>query len=150
MIKVHLRTAYNYDTDKASEDTGISFLGEVSLTQQSASDETDINTIVRRFGLTGELPDTFRAPQYGDFTEVVDYQTAMNAVRAAEESFMSLPGEVRYEFNNDPQRLMEFLANDGNREKAREMGLLQPAPEVTRDAVKAIDELAEMLKPVAK
>lgn len=150
MIKVHLRAQHNYDTDKASEDVGISFEGTVTMTQQSLSDETDINNIVRKFGLTGELPDDFRAPQYGDFSDVTDFQTAMNAVREAQVSFMEMPADLRYRFANDPQRLLEFLADDKNRAEADALGLLQKPPEVTRDAVNAIDELRQAMTPPVK
>ena len=43
---------------------------------QSQRDEADINTIVRRFGLSGELPQGVRAPTYGDFEDIVDFQAA--------------------------------------------------------------------------
>lgn len=56
-----LRAPFNYDTDKASLEAGSSRpidpdTGEIiddGMTQQSFAEEVDINTIVRRFGLTG-------------------------------------------------------------------------------------------------
>ena len=66
---VFLRSPYNYDMDEASDLSGLRCEDE-SLAIQSARDETDINTIVRRFGLTGELPGDFDMPQSGDFTNV--------------------------------------------------------------------------------
>ena len=48
-----LRTPYNYDVDKVSDETGLS-CPEVTLAQQNFKDETDINYIVRQFGITGE------------------------------------------------------------------------------------------------
>lgn len=145
MKTTFVRTAYNYDMDKASNETAISFVGTEDKAQQQFKDEVDINTIVRRFGLTGEMPDNYRPPQSGDFTGVTDYQSALNALIAADEAFLEIPAEVRERFANDPQKLMEFLANDKNRDEAVKLGLVQPPPEKTRDVVAAVDELAAKL-----
>ena len=137
MTKVFLRTPYNYDTMEASDASGIA-CPEPTLAQQHARDECDINTIVRRFGLTGELPNNVRVPRYGDFTAVSDYQTAMNMVIEANEAFMQLPAEVRSRFNNDPGALVDFMSDDSNRAEAEKLGLVvgsssepvsNPAPE---------------------
>lgn len=138
-----LRASYD-SFDAFSVETGLECKDE-SLAQQHFKEECDINEIVRRFGLTGEMPENFRAPVYGDFTGVVDFQTGMNAVVQAQESFMSMPAEVRARFANDPQRLMEFLADDKNRDEAVKLGLVKATVEPVRDAVKAIDELAATL-----
>jgi phage internal scaffolding protein len=137
MTKVFLRTPYNYDTMEASDASGL-VCSEPTLAQQHARDECDINTIVRRFGLTGELPNNVRVPRYGDFTAVSDYQTAMNMVIEANEAFMQLPAEVRSRFNNDPGALVDFISDDSNRAEAEKLGLVtgsssepvsNPAPE---------------------
>lgn len=141
--EVFVRTPYNYDMDEASNETAIDFTGTEDKTQQQFAEEVDINTIVRRFGLTGELPDDYRAPQSGDFTGINDYQSALNAVIAADAAFMEIPADVRERFNNDPQRLMTFLHDEKNRDEALKLGLLQPPPEKTRDMVQAVDELRE-------
>ncbi len=120
---VFLRTPYNYDTMQVSNETGLECLDE-SLAQQHAKDETDINTIVRRFGLTGELPSGVRAPQYGDFTSATDYHTAMNAVISANQSFMQLPADVRARFNNDAGAFVDFCSDDKNRDEAQKLGLI--------------------------
>lgn len=126
------RTPYNYDRDAASVESGISFDQAENQTQQHFAEECDINTIVRRFGVTHELPASFRAPAYGDFTGVDDYQSALNAVMEADRAFMSLPGELRARFENKPQALLEFLADPANRKEAEELGLVKPPAEVDR------------------
>lgn len=119
-----LRTENNYDRNKASIESGLKCLDE-SKTKQSFKEETDINTIVRNFGLTGELPNrNMRPPQYGDYSEVVDFKTAMDAVAAADQAFMQLPAQMRKRFGNDPQELLEFLENDENRAEAEKLGLV--------------------------
>lgn len=120
-----LRTAYNYDTNAASDAAGLK-CEDASRTQQQLAEETDINTIVRRFGLTGELPKDVAVPQSGDFTDVVDYQTALNVVIAAREAFASMPADVRKRFGNDAAEFMAFVHDERNRDEARKLGLLVP------------------------
>lgn len=138
-----VRAAYD-EFDSFSVETGLECKDE-SLAQQHFKEECDINEIARRFGLTGEMPQNVKVPVSGDFTGVVDFQTALNAVREAQDGFMSMPAEVRARFANDPQRLMEFLADDRNRDEAVKLGLVNAKVEPARDAVKAIDELAAKL-----
>jgi len=118
-----IRSLFNYDRDAVSIDSGLVCEDE-SLALQSAKDESDINTIVRKFGLTGELPNDIKMPQSGDFTDVPDFHTAMNLVRSAQEEFLRVPAEIRSRFANDPQRLMSFIEDDANREEARKLGFL--------------------------
>jgi phage internal scaffolding protein len=122
-----LRTPYNYDVDKVSDETGLS-CPEPTLAQQNFKDESDINYIVRQFGLTGELPGKPLSPQYGDFTGVLDYHSAVNAVLAAQDDFMELPAQLRSRFNNDPAELIDFLADEQNREEATKLGLVAVKP----------------------
>jgi phage internal scaffolding protein len=122
-----LRTPYNYDVDKVSDETGL-VCPEPTLAQQNFKDETDINYIVRQFGITGELPGKPLNPQYGDFTGVLDYHSAVNAVLAAQDDFMELPAQMRSRFNNDPAQLIDFLGKEENREEAIKLGLVAAKP----------------------
>ncbi len=124
-----LRSAFNYDTDKASNEAGLACLDD-SLTQQQFKEESDINTIVNRFLKTGVLPTPNTFPQYVDFEGVFDYQSAMNLVRAADESFMRMDAKVRARFNNSPQEFLEFFANPANSEEAIRLGLAIPQASV--------------------
>lgn len=124
--EVFFRSGFNYDRDQVSHATGLACRPEESMTQQQFKEEVDINTIVARFGLTGELPENLRMPVSGDFTKVGDFQSAMQMVREAEEAFMELPGHVRARFHNDPQRLIEFIEDDANRDEAQKLGLVVP------------------------
>ena len=112
--------------DIQSEKTGLSCL-DASLTQQQFK-EADINTIVNRFLKTGVLPTPNIFPQYVDFEGVFDYQSAMNLVRAADESFLRMDAKVRARFNNSPQEFLEFFANPENTQEAIRLGLAVPQP----------------------
>lgn len=142
-----VRGYLNYDVDAASEAVVVDCSVEPSKTQQQFAEDADINTIVRRFGLTGQLPETLYMPQSGDFVDAKSFEESMALLVKAREEFMTLPGDVRYRFANDPGRLIEFLDNPENRDEALKLGLIAKPPEVTRDAVIAIDELASRLVP---
>lgn len=118
-----VRSPYNYDTASASSESGL-VCDDPSLAQQNFKDECDINVIVRRFGVTGQLPSNVRMPSYGDFTGVTDYQSALNSVLAARDSFMSLPAEVRSRFSNDPALFVDFCSDPANRDEALKLGLI--------------------------
>lgn len=118
-----VRNPYNYDMNKVSDETGLE-CKDPSLAQQHMKDECDINVIVERFGVTGELPTAPIPPQYGDFSGVTDYHTAINAVRASEEAFMALPAKIRARFDHDPNALLQFLNDPINRDEAIEIGLI--------------------------
>lgn len=137
-----LRTGYEADGVEWSTKHGVSFDPDEGRTQQNFRDECDINVIVERFGLTGELPQSLSVPQSGDFSGVTDYHSAMNVVAAADAAFMELPGALRARFENDPGRLLAFLNDEKNRAEAVELGLVVKPPEKTRDVVQAVDELA--------
>lgn len=128
-----LRSAYNYDTDKASDEAGLQCL-DPSLTQQQFKEEADINTIVDRFLRSGVMPNSVNMPQYVDYEGVFDFQSAMNVVRQADENFMRLDAKVRARFNNSPQEFLEFFANPDNTEEAVRLGLAIPKPSTVAKA----------------
>lgn len=146
-----LRSAFNYDRDEVSKECGLSCPvddeNEPCVVQQNYKDECDINTIVKRFGLTGEMPENLKMPQSGDFTGVTDFHSAMNIVRQAEEEFLRVPAEIRARFGNDPGALLSFLDDDKNKDEAIKLGIVNKPPEKTRDMVQAVDELAAKLVP---
>jgi len=126
---VFVRNPYNYDMNKVSDETGLE-CKDPSLAQQHMKDECDINVIVERFGVTGELPTVPIPPQYGDFSGITDYHSAINAVRASEEAFMALPAKIRARFDHDPNALLQFLNDPINRDEAIEIGLIDGEPVV--------------------
>ena len=130
MKKVFVRDPFNYDADEASLKSGFECV-EPTLAQQQFLEETDINEIVRRFGVTGQVPVTMRMPMAEDFVGITDYHTAMNAVRAGQESFDALPAELRERFENDPGKFVEFCLDPKNKDEAVELGLAVPSPVVS-------------------
>lgn len=142
-----LRVPGVYDATQVSRESRPRTTGQ-SLTKQSFKDAADINGIVRRFGLTGQLPiGNSRVPMTGDFADAPDFQTSMNLVIAARKSFEALPAKWRERFGHDPANFLAFVEDPRNADEAVRLGLLERPPERTRDVVQAVDELAAQLRP---
>lgn len=117
------RAAQGYDRRAVSLATGYV---EKSLgrTIQAMKEEADLMTIIRRFGVLGDPATGVRTPLYGDFTEVTDFRSALEAVAAAEASFAQLPSDFRASLDNDPERFVHWVNDPANMAKAAELGLV--------------------------
>jgi len=109
---------------------------EPTLTKQCFKDECDVNVIMSRFKKVGgqDFLSTYSAAsggQFGDFSGVVDYRTAIDQISAAEASFMRLPARVREEFHNDPSSFLDFCGNPANADTLVKWGLASPKPTVS-------------------
>lgn len=131
MKQEFIRSPYNYDSDKLSDQTGLLCKDE-SLTEQEHLEEADINYVAERFMRTGMLPQILDLPEPGDFEGVFDFQTAMNQINHARDEFMSLPARVRSRFDNDPSKLLEFVHDRANYDEAVAMGFI-PKKETTNE-----------------
>lgn len=100
------------------------------LTRQEFADECDINVLMRRYETTGLMPGDASLMNYGDFTELPDFMTAMNTVARANEAFAALPATVRRRFGNDPGEFVEFVSNPDNIGEVRKLGLAADVPPV--------------------
>lgn len=123
------------ESDAAAVDTG-----EDTLVQQSFKDEVDVNTIARRFGITGAMAGVAAGqPMYGDFTGISDFDSAVAMVEDARRRFMSLPAEVREEFGNNPGNLVRF-ANEATPEEFAEFFAPEPVAEVVAPVAPVVDQ----------
>lgn len=144
-----LRAGGAYDGDQVSHESGIDCSVLPSRTQQHFAEEVDINTIVKRFGLTGELPKDVPMVLQGDFTNVVDFQSAMDMVVQARESFDAQPASVRARFDNDPQKFLSFVSDRDNLDEAIKLGLVREESVQARAAELAAARKAEIDAAVA-
>lgn len=148
------KTPYNHDTNAVARETAL-YCKDPSLAQQHQEQEANINNIVERFGITGKLPEIPLPPLLDEFQDIFDFQSAMNAMAAAKQSFQALAPEVRDAFHNDPHRFVSqvdaMLQETDPAEKNRNLGILrgwglavQPGPVPDRttlgDVLKAIKE----------
>lgn len=104
----------------------IFFDDDPGVTQQHFRDETNVNSIMAKYGASRIISHYAQFQgNYGDFTDVQDYQTSLNEVIKAQDMFMSLPSELRNRFNNDPAQFLDFVGNDANRDEMKTLGLLR-------------------------
>lgn len=127
MLQPTFNTGYNMDGNEWSEKSALT-CRDKTLTQQQFRDESDINILFGRYLESGEIPQLQDGLTYGDFEGIYDFQTAMNAVRTAEGLFQKMPARLRNRFANDPQKLLEFLADEENRAEAEFLGLVNKEP----------------------
>lgn len=117
-----------YYGDCRKETEGICFT-EDSMTQQHFKDECDIDKILRKYETTGFLVDPLsprRQAQFGDFSEVSDFQAAQNKIAQISEYFDSLPAAIRLRFGNRISEFLAFVTDDANRKACEELGIFLP------------------------
>lgn len=96
------------------------------VTQQHFASECDVNNIMARYGASRILQHFGQYKgNYGDFTDVQDYQTSMNQIVQAQDMFMSLPSKIRNRFGNDPSQFLDFVSDPLNKDEMRSLGLLK-------------------------
>lgn len=97
---------------------------EPSKTDQSQAKECDVNHIMKKYMKTGQITHLAKVRgTYADVSAIPDLNEALSIVKQADESFSSLPAQVRKRFGNDPSQLLEFLKDPKNDEEAIQLGL---------------------------
>lgn len=141
-----IRTRYNYDMELHSLQSGL-HCSDPTRAQQQFADECDINTIVRKFGVTGQLPYDGRVPLDEDFYDLTSYQDALHALMEADQAFMTLSSDVRKRFDNDPAKFVQFVSDPANKDEWTKLGLTRPveAPQAPIE-VRVIPDPSDPLK----
>jgi len=99
--------------------------GTDSHVKSEFAGECDINNIVKRYVRDGFVSHLAAGvPQFLDVSEIGDFRTAVEQVRAASEFFDGLPAKVRARFDNDPARFLDE-AGQLTRDELRELGLAE-------------------------
>ncbi len=91
-------------------------------TKQAFKDSTDINKLLMR-AQQGETISHLakHGAIYGDFTDIDDLLTGMTRLERGNQIFAQLPGEVRCEFDQSPQKFFNFVNNPQNSERLEEL-----------------------------
>lgn len=101
------------------------------LTVQAERDVVDINKIVARLE-KGQMSARLNGaePFYGDVSDLDGLQDALIKVQDANDLFMKMDASIRERFDNDPVKMVEFLADKNNLNEAIELGMAVKPPEV--------------------
>jgi phage internal scaffolding protein len=112
----------------------------IYLTEQAHKKETDINLIIQKYDKTGLIShvSSFEG-RFGDLTGL-EFKEMMDKVTNAQSMFNNLPAEIRKEFDNTPEKLLTFMENPENRQRAIELGLIDS------EWTEATDGLGEHVK----
>ena len=97
-------------------------------THQSFKEECDINALMARQKVTGLIKRHDKTPIYADYSELGNYDEALNMLNDAQDMFDALPAKLRGEFSNNPGELLEFMSDETNKNRAVELGIIQPDP----------------------
>ena len=104
---LRFRFRHQYDEARDAEEralTDVTPEGE-SMTVQSQTDDADINTIVKRMGLLGTMPDPLDISFYQDASNLPDLRAILEYGRDAEAAFLALPPDIRKRFHHSPAEL---------------------------------------------
>lgn len=130
------QTRYRYSEGPTEDFTVLDpktgeYVPEKSRTKQSEAAECDVNNIVAKARQNGFMPPPTSEGQYGDFSDPMDYQAAMDLVLQAKEQFEELPAAVRSRFANDPKAFLQFATDPQNGDEMVKLGLAIPRPPAT-------------------
>lgn len=102
--------------------------GGLSRTEQSHTQQCDINRIMAKYVKTGLVD---HVTQYeGTYGEIaaMDYQTAQNLIAEQRSVFSELPAAIRKRFDNDPANYLRLVETD---EGVEELKLLMRQKDLT-------------------
>lgn len=100
-----------------------------SRTHQEFKDECDVNQFIKKHKSINPTQFTqwFNSPPqsgvYADLTSLPSYEEALQTIILAQNSFEALPSELRQRFDNDPQKLINFLDDPKNEEESIKLKL---------------------------
>lgn len=106
-------------------------------TQQDHYESTKINNIVRAYNNANvDLLNSATVDIEKDALQIdlnADLHTVQSRIVELQSTFINkIPSRVRAEFDNDPMKMIKFLQNPKNKERAIELGLIKvveaPAP----------------------
>ena len=119
-------------------------------TEQHHKDDVKIQNILKRYDKTGLITHVNAATaRYGEFTDVNEYQEALNLVIDAQNSFDELPSDIRRRFGNDPGQFFEFATNPDNADEMVKLGLAEIIPEDAPIEVKVIGDMEKNAADIA-
>ena len=111
------------------------------ITEQHHKDACSISQILSMYDKTGLITHVNRSTaQYGDFTQVNEYQESLNMVIRAQNAFDELPAHVRKKFENDPGQFFEFATNPDNQEEMVKLGLAEAIKEPQPTKVEIVNQ----------
>lgn len=124
-----IRTAYD---GLGSNDPGVKCTKDEGKTIQSHKEFCDIDKQIALAGAGSILTGNAKTPLYGDFSQVpTSMHEAFYLSKQFEADFAKHKPEIRSRFDNNPAKMLEFLANPANLEESYALGLRVKPPKPT-------------------
>ncbi len=120
--------AFGHPQDRERNRVSVS-ASEGGRTKQSFQFDADPNTLMRQFVKTGKkeiLEQTQSVAQYGDFSEIPDFFTALIQVQQCTEEFNELPVNIRVHVNNSPAEFLDLVSDPDRHAECVDLGLFEP------------------------
>jgi phage internal scaffolding protein len=95
------------------------------LTEQSHKNQTDMNYILSDYQRTGLLKHAKDNQGRYDDISPIDFREAMEVVANSKSMFEELPSNIRKEFDNKPDKFLEFVQNPDNKTRMQKLGILK-------------------------
>ena len=86
-----------------------------SMTRQDQADEVNINHIYDKTQRGEIVLASGVMPTFGDFSQEITYDVALEKIMEAEEAFASLPAIERKKYGNDPRNYYESVMSDAEK-----------------------------------
>lgn len=107
-----IRTPYNYDVNEASLVTGVECV-EPTLARQEFKNDSDLNTMIRRFGV-----EVAQTPNWREFDATVipdNFMELQAILKEGVDAFNSLPSDVRAKHENNPEKFLNWVKEEQTR-----------------------------------
>lgn len=102
--------------------------GQHSMTKQSMAQQCDINYILNQYQRTGMISHiNSMQPSFEELPSDFDYQSSLNVLQQADNTFSQLPAKIRDHFGNSPLRFLEAFNDPTQEATLRGFGLFQAA-----------------------
>lgn len=125
---------------------------EPSKTDQSFSEEVNVNNIMAKYIKTGQIKHLAKnVGLYADVSEIPDLAEALDQVTKAQYAFDALPSNLRTRFQNSPVEMVNFLSDNKNYDEAVSLGLIvkpsPPPPSETQELISELKKQTILRKP---
>ena len=127
-----IRTPYNYDVNEASVVSGVECV-EPTLARQEFKNDSDLNTMIRRFGV-----EVAQTPNWREFDATVipdNFMELQAMLKEGVEAFNSLPSDVRAKHENNPEKFLNWVRDEQTRLAKADREAAKAAKEVVETSV---------------
>lgn len=118
-------------------------VGKYSRVKSEFLHDSKISTIMDKYRSHGIPPKSKGAGSFVDNFVIPGFTESLNQQSKSLTMFEDLDANLRKEFDNNPAKLMDFLEDPKNKDRAIELGLIDKPPEATAQEQYYLDKLAE-------